>query len=139
MHVYDNASGDETPEVVAQFAARDPRVKYHVHPRNIGMMDDTRPSHSRHALFQHSERRRLPAAGFFDAAIDNLTANPEPGFFFGGLLFFDGAKAVAAGRSLEYRGKGRAVDNFRALFPGNNVEGSGSLFRTAAVAALSRK
>jgi glycosyltransferase involved in cell wall biosynthesis len=34
--VYDNASGDETPEVVAEFAQRDSRVKYHCHPQNIG-------------------------------------------------------------------------------------------------------
>ena len=40
VHVYDNASGDETREVVSQFALRDSRVKYHVHPRNIGMMEN---------------------------------------------------------------------------------------------------
>lgn len=34
--VYDNASGDETADVVAEFAAKDSRVKYHCHPENIG-------------------------------------------------------------------------------------------------------
>ena len=34
--VYDNASEDETAEVVAEFAKKDPRVKYHCHPENIG-------------------------------------------------------------------------------------------------------
>ena len=34
--VYDNASGDETAQVVAEFAARDNRVKYHCHSQNIG-------------------------------------------------------------------------------------------------------
>lgn len=34
--VYDNASGDETGAVVAEIAQRDPRVKYHCHPQNIG-------------------------------------------------------------------------------------------------------
>jgi glycosyltransferase involved in cell wall biosynthesis len=38
--VYDNASGDETEKVVAEIAARDPRVKYHCHPTNIGMVDN---------------------------------------------------------------------------------------------------
>jgi glycosyltransferase involved in cell wall biosynthesis len=33
--VYDNASGDETAEVVSEFAKKDPRVKYHCHPENI--------------------------------------------------------------------------------------------------------
>ncbi|RKX41747.1 MAG: glycosyltransferase family 2 protein, partial [Thermotogae bacterium] len=31
--VYDNASGDETAEVVAEFAKKDPRVKYYCHPK----------------------------------------------------------------------------------------------------------
>lgn len=35
--VYDNASGDQTAAVVAEIAARDPRVRYHCHPANIGM------------------------------------------------------------------------------------------------------
>ena len=34
--VYDNASGDETPEVVARLAAADTRVHYHVHADNLG-------------------------------------------------------------------------------------------------------
>jgi len=34
--VYDNASGDETAEVVAEFAKKDSRVKYHCHAENIG-------------------------------------------------------------------------------------------------------
>jgi Glycosyl transferase family 2 len=36
--VYDNASGDETAEVVAEFSRRDSRVKYHCHSKNIGAM-----------------------------------------------------------------------------------------------------
>ena len=36
VRVYDNASGDETPEVVAELARQDARVKYHCHPTNIG-------------------------------------------------------------------------------------------------------
>lgn len=38
VHVYDNASGDETPQVVAELAQRDTRVKYHCHPNNIGLV-----------------------------------------------------------------------------------------------------
>jgi len=34
--IYDNASGDETAEVVAEFAKKDPRVKYYCHKENIG-------------------------------------------------------------------------------------------------------
>jgi glycosyltransferase involved in cell wall biosynthesis len=34
--IYDNASGDETASVVARYAKKDPRVKYHCHEKNIG-------------------------------------------------------------------------------------------------------
>jgi glycosyltransferase involved in cell wall biosynthesis len=34
--VYDNASGDETGAVVAELAARDPRIRYYVQGRNLG-------------------------------------------------------------------------------------------------------
>jgi glycosyltransferase involved in cell wall biosynthesis len=34
--IYDNASGDETAAVVAEFAERDARIKYHCHAENIG-------------------------------------------------------------------------------------------------------
>lgn len=45
--VYDNASGDETAEVVAELQKKDSRVKYHCHPQNIGMM-----ANYEHALSQ---------------------------------------------------------------------------------------
>jgi len=35
--IYDNASGDETAEVVAELAKKDCRVKYYCHQENIGM------------------------------------------------------------------------------------------------------
>jgi glycosyltransferase involved in cell wall biosynthesis len=35
--IYDNASGDETAAVVAEFAEQDARVKYYCHQDNIGM------------------------------------------------------------------------------------------------------
>jgi glycosyltransferase involved in cell wall biosynthesis len=36
--VYDNASGDNTAAVVAEFSQRDHRVKYHCRPENIGLL-----------------------------------------------------------------------------------------------------
>jgi glycosyltransferase involved in cell wall biosynthesis len=40
--VYDNASGDETEAVVAEFAQRDPRVRYHCNSENIGLVGNFR-------------------------------------------------------------------------------------------------
>lgn len=36
--VYDNASGDETGQVVAEIASNDPRVRYYCHETNLGLM-----------------------------------------------------------------------------------------------------
>ena len=38
--VCDNASGDETAEVVGEIQRRDPRVVYHCHKTNIGPMEN---------------------------------------------------------------------------------------------------
>jgi glycosyltransferase involved in cell wall biosynthesis len=45
--VTDNASGDSTREVVASLMARDPRIRYHEQPSNLGP----------HANFQHALQR----------------------------------------------------------------------------------
>ncbi|MBV8172175.1 MAG: glycosyltransferase family 2 protein [Candidatus Eremiobacteraeota bacterium] len=36
VRIYDNASGDETKDIVAQFTASDPRVSYFCHPTSLG-------------------------------------------------------------------------------------------------------
>ncbi|MBI3258643.1 MAG: glycosyltransferase family 2 protein [Ignavibacteriae bacterium] len=36
--IYDNASGDETEEMVKDLMEKDHRIRYHCHPENIGMM-----------------------------------------------------------------------------------------------------
>lgn len=35
--IYDNASGDETAEIVKELAEKDSRIKYHCYPKNIGV------------------------------------------------------------------------------------------------------
>jgi glycosyltransferase involved in cell wall biosynthesis len=42
VRVYDNASGDETEEVVRAIAARDARVKYYCHSVNLGPIENFR-------------------------------------------------------------------------------------------------
>jgi len=38
--IYDNASGDETAEIVAELAKADPRIRYHCQPENIGAFNN---------------------------------------------------------------------------------------------------
>jgi hypothetical protein len=40
VHVYDNASGDETSQIVLDIVDRDRRVKYYRHPTNIGAIEN---------------------------------------------------------------------------------------------------
>jgi glycosyltransferase involved in cell wall biosynthesis len=38
--IYDNASGDDTAGVVAEFSQKDDRIKYYCHPKNIGAAEN---------------------------------------------------------------------------------------------------
>lgn len=77
--VYDNASGDETHDIVAEIAREDPRVKYHCHSENIGgianfnygMKKVTSPFFS----LLSDDNTLLPQ--FFEDAISSLNQYPE--------------------------------------------------------------
>lgn len=136
VHVYDNASGDETPEVVAALAARDPRIKYHCHQRNIGIMENFAYGieHVCTPFFNILSDDDFILTGFFEAAIDALTADPSLGFFFGGLLYFDGRQVIAApADKWNFEGRVESTTMFRALFPGRWITWTSSFFRTQAV------
>jgi glycosyltransferase involved in cell wall biosynthesis len=86
--VYDNASSDETAEVVSGLASRDSRIRYHCHPENIGAQDnfifglsqvDTPLVH-----LISDDDFLLP--GFFAQATSALNKNPNAAFFSGGML-----------------------------------------------------
>lgn len=80
--IYDNASGDETAEVVAQFALRDSRVHYHCHAENIGGTRNFQQALSRvdtpFFSFLSDDDFLLP--GFLDTAVSGFHQCPEAGF-----------------------------------------------------------
>jgi glycosyltransferase involved in cell wall biosynthesis len=86
--VYDNASGDETPQVVAELAQQDPRIHYVGRPENIGLLANyaeamtevTTPFFS----FLADDDVILP--DFYATAIAALEAQPEAMFFAGSFL-----------------------------------------------------
>ncbi|MBF6569628.1 MAG: glycosyltransferase family 2 protein [Candidatus Binataceae bacterium] len=136
--VYDNASDDDTAEVVARIARSDSRVEYHRHLNNIGMMRNFAFGIARvqTPYFNVLGDDDFLLPGFFETAIRMLSADCVPGFFFGGLLFVDESGIVAApveGWNLEGSVQRSAI--FRALFPGSWITWTSSLFRTAVVAA----
>lgn len=80
--VYDNASGDETEAVMHEFMKKDPRVKYHRHPENIGMMPNYAFGYSRintpYFSFLSDDDYLLP--NFYETALDGFRRHPDAAF-----------------------------------------------------------
>lgn len=134
VHVYDNASGDETREVVSQFALRDSRVKYHVHPRNIGMMENFAfgISDVETPFFSILSDDDFLLPGFFERAFSGLEDHPEAVFFFGGHLYVDSQGEVVAAPVETWNAEGllRPPALFETIAPGAWVTWTSMLFRS---------
>jgi hypothetical protein len=89
--VLDNASGDETPEVVADLARRDGRVRYHLQPRNLGAAGNFQSGLEQVETpwfsFLSDDDFLLP--GFYAHALGELSRSPEARFFCGQTVMFD--------------------------------------------------
>ena len=89
--VFDNASGDETPAVVAAIAATDPRVTYHRQERNVGIVPNfitaMRSVESPYFTVLSDDDVLFPE--FFDTALRSLEQHPAAMFFAGSTLEFD--------------------------------------------------
>lgn len=83
--VYDNASDDATASVVAELAAKDPRVKYFCHPKNIGgsanFQHGLSKTTTRYFSFLSDDDVLLP--GFYETAIKELEEFPDAAFWCG--------------------------------------------------------
>jgi Glycosyl transferase family 2 len=89
--VYDNASKDETAEVVKALALRDSRIYYHCHQKNIGAQANFVYGLSRieTPLFNLLSDDDFLLPGFFAEAVSALQSDQGAGFFFGGVLSAD--------------------------------------------------
>jgi glycosyltransferase involved in cell wall biosynthesis len=83
--VYDNASGDQTAAVVAELAARDPRVRYHCHASNIGAFNNFQfaLSHVDTPYFSILSDDDVLLPGFLQQAMECFAAHPEAMFWAG--------------------------------------------------------
>jgi len=77
IQVYDNASGDETRQVVEDLMVADPRIKYHCHPENIGLVEN---------FAYGMERVSSPFFNFFELALSALVKNTEAILFAGATI-----------------------------------------------------
>lgn len=106
VHVYDNASGDETEHVVKEFAEKDGRVKYHRHPQNIGML-----ANYQYALnevqtpyFSFLSDDDVIFPWFYEEALERLKEFPQSAFFAGTTIVMT-EKGKAFHSSLDYWNK----------------------------------
>lgn len=80
--VYDNASGDETGNIVRDLAAADSRVKYFCHPQNIGAMPNFLFGMERvqTPFFSLLSDDDVLLPGFFQKALEGFHKHPEAMF-----------------------------------------------------------
>jgi glycosyltransferase involved in cell wall biosynthesis len=96
--VYDNASGDETPSVVADIARSDRRVKYHCHPENIGAIRNFLYGMERIETpffsFLSDDDFLLP--DFYETALQGLGQYPVAMFSASAVVLLDQQKRISA-------------------------------------------
>lgn len=91
LHIHDNASQDETPDVVAEYQKMDPRIKYFRRETNVGLVQNfalaldsvTTPYFS----FLSDDDYLLPC--FYDTTLSGFAQHPEAGFSAGCTLTSD--------------------------------------------------
>lgn len=135
--VYDNASGDQTAAVVAEFSDRDDRVQYHCHPENIGAFANF--SYGLDAVatpyfsFLSDDDVLLP--DFYQTAVTQLEPHPEAAFWGGTTLVMteEGTvKDVTDWPAAYYT----PPDGLLAMIENNHMIWTSVLFRTAKVATI---
>lgn len=89
--VFDNHSNDETFEIMQEFVKKDPRIKYHRHEKNIGMMANYefayRQIDSPYFSFLSDDDFVLPH--FFETALESLKRHPDSAFSACGIVQID--------------------------------------------------
>jgi glycosyltransferase involved in cell wall biosynthesis len=80
--VFDDASGDETEAVVREVANRDPRVTYHRHATNIGLVGNFRFAleHVETPYFSILSNDDMLLPHMYEAALGALESHPEAAF-----------------------------------------------------------
>lgn len=96
--VYDNASGDETANIMKDLCNRDERINYHCHSENIGMMGNYEFALAKvntpYFTILSDDDIILPE--YFDTAMHALKQHPEAAFAACGTLAITGSGKIIA-------------------------------------------
>jgi len=109
VHVLDNASGDETEDVVRSLSRSDGRVVYHRHATNIGGIANFEYGLSAVAteFFSILSDDDYLLPGFYERALAALDANPDAAFWAGTTLHVDEDGRVVEARVDHWEREGR--------------------------------
>ncbi|MBF0153770.1 MAG: glycosyltransferase family 2 protein [Magnetococcales bacterium] len=93
VHVCDNASQDETEQIVAAFTRRDARFQYYCNETNIGSIRNTTLGFERvkTPYFCYLADDDLLLPHFLELAVASLEKHPEAGFFGGMCVCIEGS------------------------------------------------
>lgn len=80
--IYDNASGDDTHEIVRSFMETDPRIKYICHPKNVGMLANYENAFKKidTTYFSFLSDDDLVSPWFLETALNDLKKYPSAAF-----------------------------------------------------------
>jgi len=80
--VFDNASNDETEQIVKSFMLKDSRVKYHCHSENVGMMGNYQFAFSKieTPYFSLLSDDDFLFPGFYETALNGFKQCPDAAF-----------------------------------------------------------
>ncbi|QUD87330.1 glycosyltransferase family 2 protein [Phenylobacterium montanum] len=129
--VFDNASTDETPQIAADYAARDPRVRYHRQPHNKGALlnfsDLARAATSPYFLWRAADDRS--DANYIEVLHALLQAHPDKQLAVGRVT------ETFQGQVVKARDVAPRLDRLGLMF-GAHATAIYGLFRTPAIAEV---
>ena len=129
--VFDNASTDDTAAIVADYAARDPRIRYYRQPRNKGAVpnfgDLARAATSPYFLWRAADD--LSDANYIEVLLETLKAHPDK------TLAVGRVRETFQGRELKERAIAPRLDRLGLMF-GAHATAIYGLFRTPAIAEV---
>jgi glycosyltransferase involved in cell wall biosynthesis len=137
VRVYDNASGDETADVVRAMAAKDARITYHAHPANIGATRNFQfgMSDVKTPFFSCLSDDDVLFPGFYATALSCLETTPDALMSICSTLEFGAdAKFLYAPLALWPRaGRFDPPESAFAMLDNRHPTWTGIVFRTAVV------
>ncbi len=131
--IYDNASGDETAEIVKELSQKDPRVKYHCHPENIGALANFNYGLERvnTPFFSLLSDDDVILPNFFETALDGFEKFPDAIFSAGSVIAMTDKGHVIGAPLLSWKRDGyfSPPEGLFEISRGNQATITGVLFR----------